>query len=489
MSDDAATGRGSRLSRLRVSDRHLLAALAVLSIVKGLVWIALFPVFKIADEPSHFLNAQYRAEFLKAPEYQGPMDKIISPNAPAEAMLAWRTTNALFRNRYRVHTRSVPEEQTLREWAHDPKQRRGDGQVTSLLYPGVYYNLGALVYLPFRHTSVLTRIAVVRMLSALLGLVAVLTTFLAARHVMKSRALAVAAAVIVCLQPMESQMTAAVNNDAGVIGFSALVFYLQIRFLQRLPEVPSWRWGALLGLAALLDVKCKPQAYALLPGCAIVCGLILFYNWRQRRAWLFAAVTLLAFAVPLAPQLWALVSTGGGSMLPGNAATPNPTQPNAGFLAFLDTLDGSYKSYLFRSAFGQFGWLEYGVPTTIMDIVHLVYRIATFGLAAAFATRVVFGPRSWLSTRGLVFALGTAVFGIVMILYAEYRFRLSGIVGLIQGRNFLYVLPAAAVTVAAAFGALMPARFRTLSAATLVTSAFALHLYAILFIARNYYGP
>jgi hypothetical protein len=317
---------------------------------------------------------------------------------------------------------------------------------------------------------------------------AVIATFLLGRLLFRSRALAFAAALLVCLQPMESQMTAAVNNDAAVIGFSAILIYLQARLLARLPEVPSWKWGALLGLVAALDVQSKPQAYALLPGCVVACGLVVYYNMRQRRAWLFASSAMLAFGLPLVTTLSRIVTSGGTSVLPGGSNSPSSRAP-ANFLLFLDSIDANYKGYLFKSAFGQFGWVEYGINLDMVDSIHLIEPVALWGLIAAFAAYIVFGKRvTWISVRVLVFALATALFGVVMILFAEYRFRTTGVVGVIQGRNFLYILPAAAVTVTAAFAALMPARFRTLSAATLVTTALALHLYSLVLIARYHYG-
>jgi hypothetical protein len=49
-------------------------------------------------------------------------------------------------------------------------------------------------------------------------------------------------------------------------------------------------------------------------------------------------------------------------------------------------------------------------------------------------------------------------------------------------------LPAFALAAAAGYGALVPARFRTLSAAALATSAAALHMDAIVCIFRYHYG-
>src|SRR5262249_40620416 len=94
----------------------------------------------------------------------------------------------------------------------------------------------------------------------------------------------------------------------------------------------------------------------------------------------------------------------------------------------------------------------------------------------------------WLSLLGHLFSLATALFGLAFIFFAEYRFRRLGIIGVIQGRNLLFVMPPLAVTAVASYGALVPARFRTLSAAALATAAVGLHAAALICIFRNYYG-
>lgn len=456
--------------------------LAVITVAKGLFWMALFPVFKITDEPSHFENVQYRAEHARVPRFDPnalPEGKVMHDGAAPEVLLAWRITNQLWRSRFLPDVDRVPEEDELRRMARDPANRRGDGQISSMNYPGAYYDLGVLPYLALRHSSVLARVEAVRLVSLAFGVLAVLATFLAARRMMKSRALAVAAAMLVCLQPMVTQMTIGVNNDAGLIGFSAVILYLAVRFVVALPAVPSWKWGALFGLVAALNVLTKPHAYGLLPACALVCALVVALNLRDRRAWIFAGCTALVFAIIVAPEF--ISSLRAGSLVPGKSG------PGARltFWSFLHRLDAAYAYYLFRSFVAQFGWLEYYLPAEMLEPVQSLGLLA-IGLVVAFVARVVAG-RGWLSTRGLLIAIFVAVVGVLSILFAEYRFRTVGL-SVIQGRHLLFIFPAVALAMAAGIGALVPARLRTLGAALLTMTALLFHLTAIVFIARYHYG-
>jgi 4-amino-4-deoxy-L-arabinose transferase-like glycosyltransferase len=428
----------------------------------------------------------------RAPRYDGSgkrIEKVMHAGAAPETLLAWRTTNAYFENLYRPGVRSVPEEEQLRAMAADPRNRRGDGQVSSIDYPGFYYAIVTPAYMLFKHSSVLVRLDAVRMMSLLLGILAVVCTFLSARLVMASRALAVAAAVLVMLQPMESQMTAAVNNDAGVIGLAALMFYLQLRFI-RAAEPPDWRLGALLGVLAGCIVWTKPHGYAMLPGTAVACAVVLSRNLRARRAWLFASVTGAVTAVLVLAAVWGTLHEGRVLVPPASAAAAAAGVQEPTYIDFVLGLDKTFEDYLFRSAFGQFGWLEYAMTGYWFETTRLIGTIATWGFVAAVATRVLVDPRErlWLRFDGFMFATFTASVAILVVLYAEYRFRLIGVQSVIQGRSFLFALPPAAVAVASCYGSLVPARFRTLSAAALVTGAVCMHIGAIILIARYHYG-
>lgn len=74
----------SRGPRRSWSDRRVAGVLAAVALVKGIFWIALMPVFKIADEPTHFENVQYRGEHFEAPQHIGtePLGTTIHAGSP-----------------------------------------------------------------------------------------------------------------------------------------------------------------------------------------------------------------------------------------------------------------------------------------------------------------------------------------------------------------------------------------------------------------------
>ena len=479
------------LDEIARGERAMLALLAILTVTKGLVWMSAFPPFKIADEPSHFENVQFRAEHGRAPAFDPtakPEGKVIHEGAAPEVKLLWNRTNAYFRGDYLRGAPTVPDEATLEGLAKIPEGREGDGQISSMAYPGFYYAAGVLPYLLFSTSSVVTRIFAVRCLSLFFGLVAVLATYLAARQVFDDRSLAFAAAVLVAMQPMESQMTVAVNNDAAVIGLSAVIFYLQLRFLARAPELPRTSAALLLATLAGLNILAKPTGYAMVPGCLVVLAALLGPQLRSRRAWWLAGGATLAFA--LVGGIYTIIQYRAGHLIPG-LSTPHAPQAPTSFLSFLDRLDTDYADYLLKSAWGQFGWLDYSLPGEWLDRLYRVGALAKLGFLVLMVTRLLWPPnaRFWIATGTLAFTVGTALFSVLFILFAEYRFRVVGFFGVIQGRNFLFALPAFAILVTACLGSLVPARYRPVTAAAIATGAIALNLAGLTTVLNfNYSG-
>jgi hypothetical protein len=461
------------------------ALLVLVTGLKGLIWVGLIPLFMVADEPAHFDNVQFRAEHHTAPERgEKRIPKVMHEGAAPEVLLLWRTTIPKDYY-YRSHAKDLTP-MKLESMAPDPKQRDTDGQAPAIDYPGLYYKLAVPFYRAFLESSVVTRIAAVRMLSWLFGLCTVLFSYFAARLVIVDPVLALVAGLLVALQPMASQQTAAVNNDAGMIGVAAALFYYQLSTVAALPGLPKLSSLVGLGLCSVLLVAMKPTGYGILPGVPVALAIVAFSHRNDRRV-RRVAVLGLALAVVAGVVLWQRGFTL-DRVLPGDAAQPGAYgKPH--FLEFLRSLDATYVEYLLRSAWGQFGWLDYSMSFTWLPHLRSVYWLIQVGSVVAIATWSLRAPDRPFWFRGLLFlfSAGTVLVGVAFILYVEHRFRLTGVLGVIQGRNFLFVIPAFGIWCIVSLAALVPARYRSLTAAMTLTGALCLHAAGIMTVLRQHY--
>ena len=470
-------------------ERRLRWTLVALVLVKSWVWLAATPPFKSFDEPAHFDNVQYRAEHFAAPRPSGAhVDAVMNSGASPELQRAWEVTLHYFRDSYLPGARSVPEERELAAMARHRDARLSDGQMPAMSYPALYYDLGVAPYLVLQRASILARLYAVRLVSVLFGLLAVLCTFAAARAILADPWLAFAAAVVVALQPSASQQTATVNNDAAVIGAGALVFWLQARVLAGWPAPPSPRLAALLGAATGLALLTKPQAVALVPGSAAALAIAAWPTLRERATWRRLGVAFAAFAAFAVPAAFALRRSVRAFRVLNQAQLAAVAPPHESFPVWL-AHEEVLRARLFRGFWGQLGWGELGLDRAWIDLVHQAMLVAAAALVVAILVRVADLDRGWWSWRGLGLSVATVIMTGGFVYYAEYRARADvGVGGVVQGRNFLYGLPALAILAVIALGALVPARLRRASAATLVTGAVVLQLGALVTVAQYYDG-
>ncbi|MEO6951245.1 MAG: hypothetical protein ABI321_05475 [Polyangia bacterium] len=451
--------------------RHLDLVLVVLvvsiSILRGLFWIGVYPALKIADEPSHFDDIQYRAEHaLRAPRAGDKViNPVLSPTASRELSTLWAATQHLWQAGFTTRRHAVPEERTLRDMASDPGSRVTNGQSSAIVYPGFAYTVATIPYLLFSRASVLVRVLAVRVASLAWGTLFAVCTFFAVRWTARDRSLALVGALFAIFQPLAAQQTVAVNNDAAVIALCALLFVGQLALLRRPADTPSRGWLILLGCVTALALDTKPQAWALVPGTMLLVLRALLASGRRRSTQVALAVGVASFIV-----MRVLVHLICDRMAPGIAAASVVAHPSIGplgFAKFLWDLDDKFIDYLFSTGWGSFCWLDVHLSSAWQDDLHsaaLVLWIAC-GIAAAIAWLFPDTRRFW-DPGPVAFSFFTAATGFMVILFAEYYARTYFLaVRAVQGRALLVVLPAATAFFATVLGTIVPARLRTLLAA------------------------
>ncbi len=469
------------LRRDRV-DVGLALFLTLFTVVRGLLWIGVYPALKIVDEPAHFDSIQYRAEHrFRAPHADGTaIDKVISTTASNELRSTWQATQALFRGAFMKGHFGSPHERALEIMASDRAARLTSGQSTALSSPSGYYAIATLAYRAFSRSSVLTRIFAVRTASLLWAVLLVVCTFVAARCVLPSRLLGFTAAFLAGLQPVAAQQTCAINTDAAVIGLGALAFCLQMVIATRMPRPPL---AAMIALAITMAVavETKAQAYALVPGCLLLAGWLMAIAPRSRRHVAMVGGSALLFFLVRA------VCSDSASGYARLRAMPTPSLVE--FVSWLWTREDAYWAGLFRTAWGSFSWQDVTLADAWLVPIHLLATLTWLGMAAALVRRTL-RPHDTFFWRlpPAAFALFTAAAGFLVVLFLDY----FGDVGLklehaISGRTFLVVLPAAAIVATVALSSLVPRRLRPLSALLLVVGALLLATGSILTVLRYHY--
>lgn len=475
----------------------------VIALVNAAIWGVVVPPFQVPDEVSHFAYAQYLAETGKPPP-QGPTAPY---SQEEEAALAGMYFSAVVGHPSMRGILTPVEDQALRRVLSTKPSPRGLGGSSPVTnQPPLYYALEAIPYWLAPSHEILTRLAFMRLLSALLAACTVLAIFLFLREIFPGNPWAwTVGALAVAFQPTFCFIAAGVQGDNLLFFASALTFLALLRAYRHGFTVSS---GAVIGIATTVGVLGKLTFVALLPGIALAIALL---TWRtfasdRRAAIQSAAMAVSCAAIP--PVLYLVLNVfvwhRGSPTAGGFASVTHSALPGGGSVTLPETLDYIWELYLpklwfmnhvyfgnypiwsiwFDGSVGHFGWLDYTFPAWVYtDGRYLCYALIVLALIGILRRRA--------SIRGLLPIFGC--FGVMAlgllcsIGYAGIRYRLNTGFLFEQAR---YLFPLAAfyglfiVLVARA----LPGRWAPALGAGLLILAMAHGLFAETLTISRYYG-
>jgi hypothetical protein len=400
------------------------------------------------------------------------------------------------------------------EAQHLSAKGTGDA-LTATNNPPLYYALQAIPYKLTPGGTVLSRLAVMRLLSALMGAVTVLLVFLFLRELLPGRAWAWSTgALLAAFQPLFGFMSGGVNNDNLLyLAATGVLWSLARAFRRGLDE----RGGLLIGAFLGLGLVAKLTLLGFVPAVALALVLLVRRAWRsdvepaggsggladppRKRALRGAAVAGAVGAAPMVVYIALNHVVWKRGVIPGGVGSVHSAVEGRAF-GFREELSHIWQLFLppvgmhhqfaglplwqtwFKGLIGRFGWLDYGFPAW-------VYWVA---LAIAAVVVVLAAVELVRRRKTLVRRLDElAVYGLALVgLCAEigvqsYRAFIQ------NGERFeqpRYLLPAiglyAAIGVLAVRGG--GRRWGPVLAAGLVTLAIGHDLYAQAVTIARYYA-
>jgi 4-amino-4-deoxy-L-arabinose transferase-like glycosyltransferase len=475
----------------------------LIALVNAAVWGVVVPPFQVPDEISHFGYAQYLAE-TGAPPPQG----LVAQYSPQEQRtLEGLDFFAVIGHPGQRGILTPAEDRSLREMLATHPSPVGQGGTSSATnQPPLYYALEAIPYRLSPSQDILTRLALMRLLSALMAAGTVLAVFLFLRELMPQTPWTwTVGALAVAFQPSFDFIAAGVHGDNMLFLACALMFLALARAYRRgLTE----RRAAAIGLVAAAGTLSKLTFLALLPGVALAVALL---AWRaagrdRRSALRSLAISVALVVLPFA--LYALLNAAvwrrGGPTAGGIAGATNSSLPGGGVVTMHETLDYIWELYLPRlwfmhhtyfstypliatwldGAVGHFGWLDYTFPSWVYEYAKYAFY-ALLALTAIGFVRLRAGVRRLVPLAACFAVMAIGLLGAIG--YAGIRYKLSTGFPFEQARYLFPLLALYGLFVVLAARAL-PGRWARVLGALLVVLAMAHGLFAETLTISRYYG-
>jgi Predicted membrane protein (DUF2142) len=262
-------------------------ACALIACLNAACWSVIMPPFEVPDEPSHYAYVQHLVETGSLP------DSSNEEFTPAEEV----ALTDLHLNQVSLHPQNIPistpaEQRQLEHDLAQPYPRTGNANAgVANAEPPLYYALEAIPYGLASGGTVLDRLALMRLLSALMGGLTALFVFLFIREALPGEPWAwTVGGLGVALAPLLGFMSGAVNPDALLFAVSAALFYCLARGFRR---GLSSGLAVALGAVIAIGFMTKLNFIGLLPGAIL--GLLVLCA-REARTSRRAALRRLALA-------------------------------------------------------------------------------------------------------------------------------------------------------------------------------------------------
>jgi hypothetical protein len=414
-----------------------LAVLLSVHLMLGLLWGAAIPIFEAGDEVGHYYHVRYIARnWALVPPGETLVDMWDESRQPPLYYILAAAPVSL------VNTDDGP--------GFTPNPYAG----WDLALGGFNAVMHDPAYEAFPWRGGVLAVHIARMVSTVLGAVAIWATFAAARRLAPTRpAVRWGAALSLALWPQFRFTTSVINND-NLVTLSGALMALVLVGLLTADMTRRWRWIIAIGGCGALAALSKNNGLQLVVAGGVVALAALV--WRApRRPWRAAAI--IAGVVGLAFSLvgwWYARNLGGGK---GPFALPymdvwlyqlrrlfRPEGLGAGLLLDRLVVTGWFA---WRSLWAAFGWANIGYPD-------ICYWLAG-GWCFVGIGGLVVGRPVVTRARGATWALALIVAAMLVPTWMIYV--ATGIPHL-QGRYLLPALPALTILLANGWDRLLPQR-------------------------------
>jgi hypothetical protein len=391
-------------------------ACALVAFLSAVCWSIVTPPFQVPDEPAHFAYVKQLAETGTLPvSHSGQYS--YEEIATLDALHYYRV-----RQQPQDHTITSRREQALlnRTLRLAPREsengsRAAGGAASS---PPLYYALEAIPYTLARGGTLLTRMQLMRLFSALLAGLTAMFAFLFIREALPGEPWAwTVGGLAVALVPLLSLMSGAVNPDALLFAVSTAVFYCLARAFRR---GLSTRGAAAIGALIAIGLLTQLSFIGLVPG--VIVGLVALSVRAARTSGRSAyRLPALALGIGFAPAvLYGAVNAISGHALFGTLSDEANTLHgsllgalNYIWQLYLPRLPGAVNDFpglfttrqlWFDGYVGLYGWLD----TTFPGWVYSVALVPASAIALLFG-RALYTMRAALRARAVELAVYASI--------------------------------------------------------------------------------
>jgi Predicted membrane protein (DUF2142) len=400
-------------------------ACMLVAFVNAACWSFITPPFPVPDDPAHFAYVQQLAETASLPSSSA------ETYSPEEMAVMQGLRQEEVKQAPQILSISSPaEESNLQRVLNTPASADPGGRAgVAASEPPLYYAFETIAYGLGSGGTLLDRVELMRLFSALMAGLTALFVFMFVREALPGARWAwVVGGLGVAIAPLLGFMSGAVNPDSMLFAVSAALFYALARAFRR---GLSRGLACVIGAVIAVGLLTKLNFIGLLPGAVL--GLVLLArkaartNGRTAYRWLGMALAIAACPA-IVYELINMISSEPTAGLVSNAVGRHHgslwEEISYIWQLYLPRLPGmphdfphydTAREVWLNGYVGLFGWLDTTFPSWIYDAA-LVPTALIVGLCA----RALLSTRAALRSRlGELLVYGTMSVGVMVLVAAD----------------------------------------------------------------------
>jgi hypothetical protein len=362
---------------------------ALVACLNAVAWSLITPPFQVPDEPEHVAYVKQLAETGHLPSKGGNFS--LEEQAALQEL---RLQTVAEQPENQPISTSFQQQQLERDLASSERRSTPGSEYAGVAasQPPLYYALQSIPYTIGKAGTLLDRIELMRLLSALMAGLTALFTWLFVREALPGAPWAwTVGGLGVALAPLLGFMSGAVNPDAMLYAVTAALFYCLARAFRRGLERRS---AIVLGAVIAIGFSTKLNFVGIAPGALL--GLVVLSVRAARGLGRAAYVSLgIALAIALSPPaLYVVVHVAAGGAPFGIVSSASSLHGSLLVILsyiwqlFLPRLPGMHDYFAgvfttreiwFKGYVGLYGWLDTTFPGWVYDVA-LVPALAIVGL-------------------------------------------------------------------------------------------------------------
>jgi len=419
----------------------------IFTLITGVVWVLLVPLWQFPDEQAHFGHVAYHIE---TQIYQNQSRNDLTEEIAISEKLLGTFRDEHGNNRFTYHPEyNLEYSQTLtgiheNEIKSLPVKTRGNFIAKeSAYYPDLFYNLSGYIYKIFYRADLFVRVFALRLAWLPLLLIIVWTGFKITRLIFpQEKHLPLLVALMIGCQPMLSFVSSGINSD----NLYNTLFSLMI-LLSTLLIVSGFSFPLLfsLGIITGLGMNTKPQFLIslaiILP--ALIISILKKVNQKNYQKMILGLVLFLGLSYVFGGRTQInsfLISWNKHKdLLPFFSANNKALLPD---YSLIDHLIWTIKHTIREVVpwyWGVFRWLSLVLPRWVNRVLNRLVLIAVVGVIIKLIQLVK--TKAWKKNQGFIFIIYTAfIYFAVLTIWDWSFFRARNFSFGIQGRYFFPVI-------------------------------------------------